>query len=90
MNDPQETYNNIRRGAEVHRQARQYAQKVLKPGMTMTEVANTIEDATRALVEEHGLDSGVGFPTGLSINEVAAHYTPNPSDKRGVCSSYQR
>ncbi|KAF8323742.1 peptidase M24A, methionine aminopeptidase [Clavulina sp. PMI_390] len=82
MNDPLETYNNIRRGAEVHRQARLYAQRTIKPGMTMTEVANTIEDATRALVEEDGLESGVGFPTGLSLNDCAAHYTPNPSDKR--------
>lgn len=81
-NDPLETYTNIRRAAEAHRQARQYAQKVIKPGMTMTEVANTIENATRALVEEEGLESGVGFPTGLSLNEVAAHYTPNSNDTK--------
>jgi methionyl aminopeptidase len=85
MNDPIETYNNIRRAAEVHRQARQYARKVIKPGMTMIDVANTIEDSTRALVEEDGLDSGVGFPTGLSLNDCAAHYTPNPTDKRSMC-----
>ncbi|KZT62634.1 methionine aminopeptidase 2-like protein [Calocera cornea HHB12733] len=78
--DPETTYTNIRRGAEVHRQVRQYAQKVIKPGMTMTEIANTIEDASRALVEEKGLESGIGFPTGLSLNHCAAHYTPNPGD----------
>ena len=51
--------------------------------MTMTEIAEIIEDGTRALVEECGLESGVGFPTGLSVNEVAAHYTPNAGDKQG-------
>jgi hypothetical protein len=24
---------------------------------------------------------GIGFPTGVSLNQVAAHYTPNPGDK---------
>lgn len=60
---------------------RAYAQKVIKPGMTMTEIAELIENGTRALVEEKGLEAGIGFPTGLSINHCAAHYTPNAGDK---------
>ncbi|KAK8849644.1 methionine aminopeptidase, type II [Kwoniella newhampshirensis] len=80
--DPSTTYQNIRRAGEVHRQVRAYARKTIKPGMTMTEIANLIEDGTRALVEENGFESGIGFPTGLSVNEIAAHYTPNPGDKQ--------
>ena len=49
----------------------------------MTEIAEYIEDGTRALVEENGLESGVGFPTGLSLNNCAAHYTPNAGDTVG-------
>jgi methionyl aminopeptidase len=30
-----------------------------------------------------GLKRGWGFPTGLSLNHVAAHYTPNYGDKVG-------
>lgn len=82
MQDPELTYNNIRRGAEVHRQVRKYAQRVIKPGMTMTEIVENIENGTRALVEEDGLESGVGFPTGVSLNHCAAHYTPNAGDTR--------
>lgn len=82
MGDPMTTYNNIRRAGEVHRQVRSYAWKNIKPGMSMTEIANMIEDGTRALVEEDGLESGIGFPTGLSVNEVAAHYTPNAGDTK--------
>jgi len=52
--------------------------------MTMTEIAENIEDGTRALVEENGLECGVGFPTGLSLNHCAAHYTPNQGDTTGT------
>lgn len=78
------TYNNIRRAGEVHRQVRAYAQRTIKPGMTMTHIAELIEDSTRALVEEDGMESGVGFPTGLNLNEIAAHYSPNANDKIGT------
>ncbi|KZT27695.1 peptidase M24A, methionine aminopeptidase [Neolentinus lepideus HHB14362 ss-1] len=80
MEDPDLTYQNIRRAAEVHRQVRMAARKFIRPGRTMTEIAEYIEDGTRALVEENGLEAGVGFPTGLSLNNCAAHYTPNAGD----------
>lgn len=80
MEDPDLTYENIRRGAEVHRLVRKHARKFIRPGMTMTEIANGIEDSVRALVEENGLEAGIGFPTGLSLNHCAAHYTPNAGD----------
>ncbi|EMD42017.1 hypothetical protein CERSUDRAFT_129335 [Gelatoporia subvermispora B] len=80
MEDPELTYQYIRRAGEVHRQVRQAARKYIKPGMSMTQIAEYIEDGTRALVEENGLESGVGFPTGLSLNNCAAHYTPNAGD----------
>ena len=41
---------------------------------------NTLNRRETALVVEKGLDRGIGFPTGCSINHVAAHYTPNNGD----------
>jgi methionyl aminopeptidase len=82
--DPEITYQSIRRAAEVHRLVRKHARKHIRPGMTMTEIAENIEDGTRALVEENGLESGVGFPTGLSLNNCAAHYSPNAGDTIGT------
>ena len=79
--------NDYRQGAEIHRQVRQWAQKNIKPGLTLTEIAEGIENGTRALTGHWGLEEGdnikggVGFPTGLSINHIAAHYTPNAGDK---------
>ncbi|KAF2280556.1 methionine aminopeptidase 2-like protein [Westerdykella ornata] len=76
-----------RRAAEVHRQVRQWARNWIKPGMTLTEIAEGIEDSVRALTGHQGLEegdalkAGMGFPTGLSINHCAAHYTPNAGNK---------
>ncbi|KAJ2401913.1 Methionine aminopeptidase 2, partial [Coemansia sp. RSA 2530] len=70
----------LRRAAEVHREVRQYARANIRPGMDLTTIAEMIENGTRALVEEQGFESGVGFPTGLSLNHCAAHYTPNAGD----------
>jgi len=53
----------------------------------MTQIVENIEAGTRALVEENGLESGVGFPTGVSLNNCAAHYTPNAGDTIGVYST---
>ncbi len=74
-------YEELRKGAEVHRQTRAYIQRVVKPGMKMIDICEMIENNTRMLVEENGLKAGVGFPTGCSLNHVAAHYTPNAGDQ---------
>ena len=48
----------------------------------MIEIANLIEDSVRNYSgNDHTLKAGIGFPTGLSLNHVAAHYTPNTGDK---------
>lgn len=76
-----------RHAAEAHRQVRQWAQRSIKPGWTLTDIANGIEDSVRALVGHEGLEegdgivAGMGFPTGLSLNHCAAHYTPNSGNK---------
>jgi len=76
-----------RKGSEIHRQVRQWAQNWIKPGMSLTEIAEGIEDSVRALTGHQGLEdgdaqiAGMGFPTGLSINHCAAHYTPNAGNK---------
>ncbi|CAO3572684.1 unnamed protein product [Mortierella alpina] len=49
--------------------------------MTMTEICELIENGTRNLVEANGFESGIAFPTGCSLNHVAAHYSPNAGDK---------
>ena len=67
--------------AETHRQVRRYAQSFIKPGISLVDMCERLENKNRELVQEEGLKRGLGFPTGCSINHVAAHYTPNPGDK---------
>lgn len=82
-----EFLTDYRHAAEAHRQARGWAKKNVKPGMSLTDIANGIEDSARALVGHSGLEegdalrAGMGFPTGLSINHCAAHYSPNAGCK---------
>ena len=78
---------NYRQAAEVHRQARRWVQQSVKPGQTLVEIANGIEDGVRAMLGHAGLEpgdslkAGMGFPTGLCLNHQVAHYTPNPGQK---------
>ncbi|KID98986.1 Peptidase M24A, methionine aminopeptidase, subfamily 2, partial [Metarhizium majus ARSEF 297] len=82
-----EFLSDYREAAEIHRQVRQYAQKSIKPGQTLTEIAETIENSVRSLTGHSGLTegdamvAGMGFPCGLSLNHCAAHYTPNAGNK---------
>lgn len=76
-----------RKAAEVHRQVRQYVQTIAKPGVSMSTLADEIETGVRALTGHQGiekgdaLESGLAFPTGLCLNNIAAHWTPNPGGK---------
>ncbi|XP_072388559.1 methionine aminopeptidase 2-like [Diabrotica undecimpunctata] len=74
-------YNEVRLAAEAHRQTRQHIQKWIKPGMTMIEICEELENTARKLIAENGLKAGLAFPTGCSKNHCAAHYTPNAGDK---------
>lgn len=77
----EQVWNEFRKGAEIHRRVRRHAQNSIKPGMGMIEIAELIENAVRTYSETDGLQGGMGFPTGLSLNHCAAHYTPNAGDK---------
>jgi methionyl aminopeptidase len=82
--------SDYRKAAEVHRQVRQYVQTIAKPGVTMSKLANEIEEGVRALTGHQGLETGdalkagMGFPTGLCLNNVGAHWTPNPGGREVV------
>lgn len=39
-----------------------------------------LENCSRKLIKENGLNAGLAFPTGCSLNHCAAHYTPNAGD----------
>mmetsp|Transcript_4679 Transcript_4679/g.9083 ORF Transcript_4679/g.9083 Transcript_4679/m.9083 type:complete len:1148 (+) Transcript_4679:210-3653(+) len=73
-------YDQLRHASEVHRQVRHHAQSFVRPGIKLVDMCTRLENLNRQLVQEDGLRRGIGFPTGCSLNHVAAHYTPNNGD----------
>jgi len=78
----EDQYENLREAAEAHRIVRQWARSWIKPGMKMIDIADTIETSLRKTIDAEGVKRSIAFPTGLSLNNVAAHYTPNAGDTR--------
>ena len=58
-------------------QVRSYIRTIAKPGILMVDLCETLENSVRQLIEADGLTAGIAFPTGCSLNHVAAHWTPN-------------
>lgn len=74
-------YENLRKAAECHRQVRKYMQTYIRPGKKMIDIVQTLERKTNELILAKKLKCGWGFPTGCSLNNCAAHYTPNYGDE---------
>ncbi len=66
---------NISKAGEIAKQVREYAKSIARPNVKLLEVAEKIEDK---IVKLGGKPA---FPTNLSINEIAAHYTPSYNDE---------
>ena len=76
----------MREAAEVHRQVRTWAQSWIKPGISLMLMTDRIEKKLNELIGKDGIVRGQAFPTGCSLNHVAAHYTPNTGDEKVVLS----
>ena len=49
--------------------------------MSIMDITNRIEAKNLELIEKDGLNAGIAFPTGASLNHCAAHWTPNIGDE---------
>ena len=61
---------------------RRYAQSIIRPGAKYIDLVEAIEQTNRKLIEANKLEAGMAFPCGSSINNCAAHFTPNPGDTK--------
>ena len=77
----EDLYKKMRIASECHREVRNWAMTWIKPGVKLADMCELIENKNRELVKEAGLAQGIGFPTGCSLDHVAAHYTPNGGDE---------
>ena len=71
----------MRKAGECHRQIRKYAQSIIKPGIKLLDMVEKIENMLRFITNQNLTECGQAFPTGCSLNNVAAHYTPNKDDE---------
>ena len=63
------------KAGEILKQVKTYAKSIIKKNKPLLEIANKIEEKIFELKGEPA------FPTNLSINEIAAHYTPSHDDE---------
>ena len=70
----QQELSNLKKAGLIAREAVAFARAIIKPGMKLLEIAEKIEGK---IIELGGKPA---FPLNLSINEIAAHYTPSYND----------
>ncbi|ULY68616.1 peptidase M24, structural domain-containing protein [Chlorella virus XW01] len=61
----------------IHKKVRSIIKKHYQPNLSLNNLADLIESTTKNLTKNNGINYGIGFPSGLSLNEVAAHYSPH-------------
>lgn len=65
----------LKKAGKIAKNALRLSEKLLKPEAPLLEIADTIEQ----YIIDHG--GYPAFPVNISINDVAAHYTPDINDK---------
>jgi methionyl aminopeptidase len=71
----EEKIKNYKKAGEIAKQVKEYAKQIAKPKTPLLELAEKVE------AKIHELGGVPAFPVNLSINEIAAHYTPSHDDK---------
>ena len=65
----------LRKAGKIHQEVKALAKSIVKKGVPLLEIADKVD----AKIKELGATTA--FPINLSINEVAAHYTPTYNDE---------
>ncbi len=65
----------LRKAGQISAAARDLGMSLCKPGAKLYDIAQEVE----GYIRDHGC--GLAFPCNISINEIAAHYTPSPNDQ---------
>ncbi len=71
-----EVFEKLKKAGQIHIKVMEEAIKLIKPDAKLYDVAEYVENRTRELGGE------VAFPCNLSINDIAAHYTPYHNDEK--------
>jgi len=69
-----EVFKKYKLAGKIASEARDYGKDLINSGITFLDVANKVESK----IIENG--AGLAFPVNISINEIAAHYSPTHND----------
>ena len=73
-------YKDFKKSGVIHKIINQKIKNKLFDGISALEITEFIENEIKLLTkydENNPLKAGIGFPVGISINDVAAHFTPS-------------
>lgn len=71
--------NNYRNAASVHKNIRLLLKDYIKPGIKLIDICEFIENNIRNSLSNE-VNNGIAFPVGVSLNNIAAHWTPQKND----------
>ncbi|MEM4511394.1 MAG: type II methionyl aminopeptidase [Nanopusillaceae archaeon] len=66
----------LKKAGKIAKDVYEYSKNFLKPEVSLLEIAETLENKIKDLGGEPA------FPVNISINEIAAHYTPTEDDNK--------
>jgi len=78
MTVPEEILHKHRRAGEIAAEVREEIKRTLREGVPIIDVCEKVETMIRSK------GGAPAFPCNVSINEIAAHYTSPPNDKRTI------
>lgn len=70
----EEIYEKYLLAGKIAKESRDYGISIIKPGVSLLQVANKVESK----ILEKG--ANLAFPVNISINEIAAHFSPRHND----------
>jgi len=75
---PEEVFQKYQRAGKIAREVREETRRTVQEGMPIIDLC----EKTESLIREKG--GKPAFPCNVSVNEIAAHYTSPPQDKRTI------
>lgn len=69
--------SSLKVGGNIHKNIRNKIRSYLKPGLKLSTLAQVIESTCVSYTKNTGIYNGIGFPSSLSLDSCAAHFTPS-------------
>lgn len=67
---------------DIHKQVYEYVKTIFKPKIKLFDLSQNIENKINELCNFNNQYNNIAFPVGISINNCAAHWTPNSKDNK--------